>query len=45
MMCRMEKAFPEDYNFVPGTWILPAEYPFNFVQSYVFSNYIQNLFY
>jgi hypothetical protein len=24
----MEKAFPEDYNFVPGTWILPAEYPF-----------------
>jgi hypothetical protein len=23
----MGKAFPEDYNFVPGTWILPAEYP------------------
>ncbi len=24
----MGKAFPEDYNFVPVTWNLPAEYPF-----------------
>ena len=23
---RMAKAFPEDYNFVPKTWILPGEF-------------------
>ena len=22
----MAKAFPEDYNFVPKTWILPGEF-------------------
>ncbi|CAB4006780.1 tubulin polyglutamylase TTLL7 [Paramuricea clavata] len=35
-MTRMEKAFPEDYNFVPGTWILPAEYT-------LFTNYCRDL--
>jgi len=25
----MQKAHPEEYNFTPQTWVLPAEYPFN----------------
>jgi tubulin polyglutamylase TTLL6/13 len=23
----MAKKFPEDYNFFPKTWLLPAEFP------------------
>lgn len=23
---RMRKQFPEDYNFIPTTWVLPAQY-------------------
>lgn len=23
---RMQKSFPDDYNFVPQTWILPSEF-------------------
>lgn len=23
---RMRKSFPDDYNFFPATWVLPAEY-------------------
>ena len=23
---RMQKVFPEEYNFIPRTWILPADY-------------------
>jgi len=28
---RMQRAHPEEYNFTPQTWVLPAEYPFSFV--------------
>ena len=24
---RMQRAHPEEYNFIPQTWVLPAEYP------------------
>ena len=27
-ICRMQRAHPEEYNFTPQTWVLPAEYPF-----------------
>ena len=26
-MLRMQKKFPDDYNFFPQTWLLPSEYP------------------
>ncbi|XP_028413056.1 tubulin polyglutamylase TTLL7-like [Dendronephthya gigantea] len=35
-MTRMEKAFPGDYNFVPHTWIFPAECT-------LFTNYCRDL--
>lgn len=32
-MMKMSKALPEEYNFVPRTWILPADY--NILQNYM----------
>ena len=33
---RMQRAHPEEYNFIPQTWVLPAEYPLCFiVQTYI----------
>ncbi|CAH8534869.1 unnamed protein product [Schistosoma turkestanicum] len=34
---RMQKVEPDEYNFMPNTWILPQEYGY-------FSNYIRNLY-
>ena len=28
---RMQRAHPEEYNFVPQTWVLPAEYPLKII--------------
>ena len=25
-LARLQKTFPEDYNFFPKTWLLPAEF-------------------
>lgn len=27
----MQRAHPEEYNFVPQTWVLPAEYPLKII--------------
>ena len=36
LFARMARAFPEVYNFVPKTWILPSEYA-------VFQSYVNDL--
>ena len=28
----MQRAHPEEYSFVPQTWVLPAEYPLSTYQ-------------
>ena len=30
----MQRAHPDEYNFIPQTWVLPAEYPVQKVTYY-----------
>ena len=36
----MQRAHPEEYSFVPQTWVLPAEYP---LSTYLLSEDLYNL--
>ena len=36
----MQRAHPEEYSFVPQTWVLPAEYP---LSTYLLSEDLCNL--
>ena len=30
----MQRAHPDEYNFIPQTWVIPAEYPLQKVACY-----------